>query len=110
MKDFMEYKSYIGSVHYSDEDEIFYGKLEGIRGLISYEGETAKELKQAFQEAVDDYLNDCKNNAIEPQKPFKGSFNVRVGSELHKKIANIASQKDTSINNIVKEALERYIA
>ena len=110
MKDMIEYKGYYGSVHYSSEDDILYGKLEGIRGLINYEATTIKELKESFQEAVDDYLETCKELEKEPEKPFKGSFNVRIGPELHQKIAILAEKQEKSINKIICEALERYIA
>lgn len=110
MKDMMEYKGYLGSVHYSSEDDILYGKIEGIRGLINYEGETVQELKKAFIEAVDDYLETCQELSQEPEKPFKGSFNVRVGSELHKKLALIAEEQNKSINSIVIEALKKQVA
>ena len=60
MTDGMEYKGYIGSVRYSDEDEIFHGKLQGIRDLVTYEGTDVASLKRSFQEAVDEYLAECK--------------------------------------------------
>jgi predicted HicB family RNase H-like nuclease len=59
MKDMMKYKGYFGSVHYSDADNLFYGKLEFIRALVSYDGTDVKTLRQAFEEAVDDYLQMC---------------------------------------------------
>lgn len=84
MKDMMQHKGYYGSVSYDDEDQIFYGKLEFIRGLISYEGRDVASLRAAFEEAVDDYLDLCRKAGREPDKPFKGSFNVRVGQgRLH---------------------------
>ena len=67
MNDMMEYKGYFGSVQYSDDDEVFCGKVAFIRSLISYEGESVKELKQAFCEAVDDYLELCQQNGKRPE-------------------------------------------
>ncbi|MCP4589109.1 MAG: antitoxin HicB [bacterium] len=64
MRDLMEYKGYDGSVHYNDDDRLFYGKLEFIRGLISYEGHDVSSLRTAFEDAVDDYLELC----VEPGK------------------------------------------
>jgi len=84
MNDMIQYKDYVGSVHYSDEDQIFYGKVEYIRSLISFEGENVVDLRANFEEAIDDYLALCQQKNIEPEKSFKSSFNVRVGSQIHR--------------------------
>lgn len=110
MNDVMTYKGYIGSVHYSEEDEVFHGKIEAINDLIMFEGTSVKELKEAFREAVDDYLETCKEMGREPQKPFKGSFNVRIPSALHRKAAKKATMMGISLNQLVQKALEEKIA
>lgn len=110
MRDVIIYKDYIGSVHYSTEDEVFYGKLEGINDLISYEGSSVSELKSAFEEAVDDYLEQCKLNGKEPEKVYKGSFNIRIKPELHKLAAQRALLEGKSLNQYIEEAIERYSA
>ncbi len=74
----IEYKSYTGSIEYSKEDDLLYGKVLGIRGLISYEGKTGQELELDFREAIDSYLADCKEEGTSPEKPFKGTFNVQL--------------------------------
>ena len=84
MSNTMEYKNYVGSVEFSEEDACFFGKVMGIRALISYEGTTATELINDFHGAVDDYLALCEAEGKEPEKAYKGSFNVRVSPELHK--------------------------
>ena len=109
MKDFMRYKGYYGSVHFDDEDLIFHGKIEFIRALVSYEATDAKGLKRAFEEAVDDYLATCRSKKMEPEKPFKGSLNVRLGPELHRRIAIAASQHHLSINKFIAETLEQAV-
>ncbi len=68
----MMYKGYIGSVNYSDKDQVFFGKIEGINGLVNFEGESVKELTNAFHEAVDDYLAYCEDEGIEPDKSYTG--------------------------------------
>lgn len=68
MKNMMTYRGYYGSVHYNDEDQLFYGKLEFIEALVSYEGKDIVELRQDFESAVNDYLDLCKNEKIEPEK------------------------------------------
>ncbi len=107
MRDMMEHKGYYGSVHYNDEDRIFYGKLESIRGLISYEGRDVQSLRAAFEEAVEDYLELCSEEGREPDRPFKGSFSVRVGKELHRQTALRARQRGLSLNAFVIDALKR---
>ena len=84
MNDMIQYKDYVGSVHYSDDDQIFYGKVEHIRSLISFEGENVVNLRANFEEAIDDYLALCQQKNIEPEKPFKDSFNGRVGSQINR--------------------------
>ncbi len=109
MKDMMQYKGYLGSVHYSDEDETFFGKVEFIRSLISYEGFDVKSLKTAFQQAIDDYLELCQERSTVPEKSFKGSFNIRVGSHLHRQAALYALSHDTNLNSLISNALEEYL-
>lgn len=109
MKDMMSYKSYFGSVHYSDDDQVFHGKLEFLRALITYEGTNVQSLRKSFREAVDDYLELCKQENIKPEKPFKGTFNVRTGSDLHRRATMYAKDHGVQLNKIVTEALEQYL-
>jgi predicted HicB family RNase H-like nuclease len=73
MKDLMNYKDCFGSVHYNDDDRVFHGKVEFIRALVSYEGTDVASLRKAFEEAVDDYLELCREQGHEPEKPRKVS-------------------------------------
>jgi predicted HicB family RNase H-like nuclease len=107
MKDMMEYKGYFGSVHYDEKDRLFYGRVEFVKALISYEAADAGKFRKAFEEAVDDYLDLCRKKGIKPEKPFKGSFNVRVMPELHRRAALAAERKGVSLNKFVAEALEK---
>ncbi|NEQ63673.1 MAG: type II toxin-antitoxin system HicB family antitoxin [Moorea sp. SIO4A1] len=109
MNNLMKYKEYLGSVNYNDEDEILYGKVEYIRSLISYEGQDVESLRASFHEAVDDYLELCQLKGIEPEKPFKGSFNIRPGTELHRRAAYAAIEQGINLNQLVTEALEQYL-
>lgn len=110
MRDTMEYKGYLGSVRYSDEDEVFHGKIEFIRDLVTYEGTDVKSLKNAFREAVEDYLAQCRKAKKRPDTPFKGSFNVRIGPDLHRKVAIfVISSGKKSLNSVVTEALSEHI-
>lgn len=107
MNNTIQYKGYIGSVEFSEEDSIFYGKVMGIRSLISYEGESARELLEDFHGAVDDYLESCKAEGKEPEVAFKGSFNIRISPELHKRIYIYAAAHQMSMNRYIEEILEK---
>ena len=105
----MTYKGYIGSVNYSDKDQVFFGKIEGINGLVNFEGESVKELTEAFHEAVDDYLAFCQDEGIEPDKSYTGVLNVRLTPAIHRQIAMLALQAGLSINAYIKDALEEKV-
>jgi predicted HicB family RNase H-like nuclease len=109
MKDMMTYKGYTGSVHYNDEDRVLYGQVEYIRSFISYEGTDVDALRHAFEEAVDDYLDLCKQEGRKPEQPFSGTFNVRIGADLHRRAALLAKEQGTTLNRVVSEALQRYL-
>lgn len=110
MNDILEYKTYYAAVHFSAEDEVFYGKIVGINDLISFEGYTVRELKKAFHEAVDDYVATCAQVGKEPEKTYKGSFNVRISSELHREAARYATLKNMSLNDFVRYAIDFTLA
>ena len=105
----LEYKGYTGTIEYSKEDGLLYGKVLGIQGLISYEGTTGKELEADFIVAIDSYITDCKQESIVPEKPFKGSFNVRISPQLHQKAALLAMEDKMSLNSFVAESIRRRI-
>jgi len=110
MKNLMEYKGYCGTVEYSAVDNVLHGSVIGIKGLISYEGNNVFDLKKDFEEAVDDYLEMCSAEGVEPQKVYKGKFNVRVSPELHKALANYSAMHGQTLNSTVEEAIKRYVA
>ena len=105
----MTYKGYIGSVNYSDKDQVFFGKIEGINGLVNFEGESVKELTTAFHEAVDDYLAYCEDEGLEPDTSYTGVLNVRLTPNIHRQIAMLALQAGVSINAYIKDALEEKV-
>ncbi len=105
MNDILQYKEYYASLHFSSEDDVFYGKILGIDDLVNFEGASVKELKKTFHEAVDDYLETCKQLGKEPNKTYKGSFNVRIPTDLHKAAAVFASVNNISLNDFIKTAI-----
>jgi predicted HicB family RNase H-like nuclease len=101
----LHYKGYFGSIEFNEEGLIFYGKVQFIKALISYEGESARELKVAFEEAVDDYLQTCHKHQIKPEIPFKGSLNIRIGHALHREAALQAERLNLSLNRFICDAI-----
>lgn len=97
----MTYKDYLGSAEVSVEDDVLHGKLLGIRDLVTYEADNPAGLRTAFEEAVDDYLADCAAANRDPDRPYKGSFNVRIGPELHRDLAVEARDRHVSLNDLI---------
>jgi predicted HicB family RNase H-like nuclease len=110
MKNTLNYKGFLGSVTFSAEDNILHGKIECIDDLILYEGGSVSEIKNAFKEAVEDYIEICKQSNKPLMKNFKGSFNLHVTPDLHQKAAKFAATKGISLNQLVQNAIEREIA
>ncbi|HHU37631.1 MAG TPA: type II toxin-antitoxin system HicB family antitoxin [Treponema sp.] len=109
MKDFIQYKDYIGSVHFNADDEVFFGKIEGIEDLVSFEGSSVDELKKAFIDSVEDYIVLCKEIGKKNEKSYKGSFNVRIAPEIHKKAKRLAIMKGISLNQFIQKAVEEEV-
>ena len=110
MDNIMKYKGYWAEIRYSDEDECFCGKIEGLKNnLIFFEGKTVKELKKDFKDAIDFYLDNCKLSGETPEKQCKGSLNVRLGTELHTKAKMKSIEQNISINELIKNAVMAYL-
>jgi predicted HicB family RNase H-like nuclease len=101
----MEYKGFLGRVEYDDEAGIFHGEVINLRDVVTFQGESVQELRQAFQESVDDYLAFCTERGEEPERPYSGTFTVRIPPELHRDAALQARLKDKSLNSWVAELL-----
>lgn len=108
MKSTFNYKGFYGSMEVSPEDECLVGEVLFTHSKIIYIGETITELKQAFEEAVDAYLDHCKDKGIEPEKSMSGSFNIRISPDQHKQLALKALELDCSINACVVAAVEQF--
>jgi len=105
MKNIMEYKDDFAKIEYSSNDDLFFGSILGINDSITFEGKSIEELRIAFQEAVDDYLDMCRKIGKEPQKFYKGSFNVRISPEVHRKAILLARSNKISLNKFVEKAI-----
>lgn len=109
MNSMLEYNGYHATVTYNADDGIFVGEVFGITDSLSFHGTSIDELKQMFANSIDNYLDLCKRLGKEPEKEFKGSFNVRIPSELHKQIALLAAQENITLNQYVINALNKSI-
>ena len=109
MSDLLSYKNYNGTVEYSKEDKCLYGKVVGIKSLLSYEGNSVEELENDFQNVIDEYIEDCKERGVEPEQSYKGSFNVRISPELHRMLAIYAMEHNKSLNAVVEEAIGNMV-
>lgn len=109
MNNVLEYKGYFGTVEFSADDSILSGKLFGINDLVTFEGESVRRLEKAFREAVDDYLTTCRQLGKEPERPYKGSFNVRIDPEIHRKAAFKAQAMSVSLNELVEQAITSMV-
>ncbi|WP_246847027.1 type II toxin-antitoxin system HicB family antitoxin [Klebsiella pneumoniae] len=106
----MKYKGYFGSVEVSVEDNTLYGKLECINDLVTYEAKGIEELRTAFEEAVEDYIVTCEELGKAPEKTMSGTFNVRIGQQLHKQAYLAAKSRNLTLNDYVKKALENAVS
>ncbi|MDR0835883.1 MAG: type II toxin-antitoxin system HicB family antitoxin [Tannerella sp.] len=105
MKNAMTYKGYVGTVEYSGDDDCLFGRIAGIKDIISYEGESVTKIRGAFEEAVDDYLEHCASTGKEPNKPYSGKFILRLDPEIHARLAIKAQAHGKSLNQYAAELL-----
>src|SRR5258705_5250247 len=99
MKKHLEYRGYLGSVEVSFEDNRLIGQIQFIKDVIGYDGETIDEITTNFHCAVDDYLAFCQEKGYIPDAPFSGTFNCRVGEELHRRAAFFATKTQATLND-----------
>lgn len=102
----MKYKGYVAKVEFDDEGEVFYGEVINLRDVITFEGESVAELKQAFEDSVEDYRAFCAERGESPEKPYSGKFSIRLDPELHRKISVKARIANKSLNSWINETLE----
>jgi predicted HicB family RNase H-like nuclease len=109
MKNILKYKGFVGSVNFSAEDRAFYGKVEGINDLVTFEGTTVDELEEAFKYMVEEHIQDCEQEGKPAEKSYKGSFNVRISPDLHRQAAQIASIQGITLNQLIQRAIQHEL-
>jgi len=102
----MQYKGYTGKVEFDNEADIFHGEVIGLRDVITFQGRTVNEVKEAFRESIDDYLAFCAKRGEEPEKPFTGKFILRLPPDLHRKVYIAAKESESSLNSWILQTLE----
>ncbi len=106
----MEYKGYLGQVEFDDEANIFHGEVVNIRDVITFQGQSVAELRQAFEDSIEDYLAFCLERGEQPEAPFSGRFTVQISPEEHRRIILAATKAGKRIDNWVVEVLEQAAA
>lgn len=105
----MTYRGYAARVEYSEDDGCLVGHIAGIRDVVGFHGDSVAELRAAFAEAVDDYLDTCKKLGRAPNHPYSGQFRLRLSPEMHARAALVAETQGKSLNAWVAEAIEKRI-
>ena len=105
----MNHEGYTARIEYDERDNIFVGRLLGIRAIISFHGQTVKELRKEFEHAVDDYLAECSEKGVTPEKSASGKLLLRVSPEVHGRAIVVAQASGKSLNQWVAEVLERAV-
>ncbi len=107
--DILEYKGYHTRVEFDSCSKLLHGKIEGINDLVTFESDNVNEIENEFHSAVDDYLLFCEDLGQEPNKEYKGTFNVRIDPELHKRLVEISFYNDESLNSCVEKAIDIFV-
>ena len=110
MNELLEHRGYTGTVEYSLVDNVLFGQVIGVRGLISYEGESLAALRADFVEAIDDYLLCCEEEGWEPMKPYSGNLvDIEISPDMHRNLYAYSDKRGKTPNRVVEEALRQYI-
>lgn len=106
----MNYKGFVGSVCFSEKDGVFFGKVEGIDGLVNFEGESVAQLTESFHNAVDDYIAYCREEGLPLHKSYTGNLNIRINPETHSRLAIMAKMAGISLNALISRSLDNAVA
>ena len=106
----LEYKGYHAKIYFDARDDIFVGEVFGLNDSLNFHGSTVQELKEMFHQCIDNYLDLCKELGEEPEREFKGSFNIRIQPELHRQLAYNALNEGKSLNQYINESLEQFVS
>jgi predicted HicB family RNase H-like nuclease len=105
----MQYKGYSANVLFDDENDLFHGEILGIRDVVTFQGKSVAEIRKAFKESVDDYLEFCRQRGESPEKPVSGRFMLRISPQLHRELCKAAGQSGQSLNSWIASQLEKEV-
>ncbi len=105
----LEYKGYHAKIEFDAEDKILVGKVFGLNDSLNFEGSTPEEIENMFHQSIDNYLALCAEIGKEPEREFKGTFNVRVTPELHREAALLAMAKGETLNQVIADSIEKFV-
>ena len=108
-KDVLEYKGYHTRIEFDSQSKVLHGKIEGINDLVTFESDSVAKIEDEFHKAVDDYLAFCEDIGQNPDKEYKGSFNIRITPELHKRLVEISFYQNETLNSTVEKAIDYYV-
>lgn len=103
----MKYKGYFGEITYDDAAKIFHGEVVGLKDVITFQGRSVNELKKAFQDSINDYLEWCEERGERPEKTYSGKLNIRMNPDLHAHLALEAAKQSLSLNDLINQKLRR---
>jgi len=103
----MKYKGYSGFVEFEEDSGILFGRVIGLRDVITFQGTSVAEVTQAFHDSIDEYLEFCAQRGESPEKPYSGHFVVRLAPQLHRALANSAEAQNVSLNSLIESTLAR---
>jgi predicted HicB family RNase H-like nuclease len=101
----LKYQGYTARIEFDERDDLFVGRVLGLRAIISFHGETVEELRKAFETAIDEFLLDCREEGVEPEKPVSGKLMLRVPPEIHRAALVAAQARGKSLNQWATEVL-----
>jgi predicted HicB family RNase H-like nuclease len=110
MKSVLEYRGYHARIEFDAEDQLIVGEVLGISDSLSFHGESVSEITAMFHQSVDNYLELCAACGKDPEREYKGTFNVRISSELHRRAALCAAENGQTLNQLVGDAIDRYLS
>jgi predicted HicB family RNase H-like nuclease len=105
----MEYKGYLARIEFDDEANLFHGEVMNIRDVITFQGQSVDELRQAFEDSVEDYLAFCAERGEEPNQPFSGQLTVRLSPQQHRKVILAAEKAGKDVERWIAEVLEQAV-
>jgi predicted HicB family RNase H-like nuclease len=105
----MTYKGYLAQITFDEQADLFHGEVINIRDVVTFQGQSVRELRQAFADSVEDYLAFCAERGEAPDQPFTGRLTVRLSPEQHRKVILAAEKAGKDVAQWVAEALEQAV-